>query len=405
VHLPPQVVAIAAVLNDFVRSSPLMPYDTASHCGTWRSVTVRWSPTLHEAMVIITLQPGRSSVESHSSSVPSTDAMPAVTASPPDQATVSAELERLCSVLLGDPGLRVVSVYGQSYSGLSQPPPNHPFQLLRGKASIVDELCGMKFTIGPAAFFQVNTFAAEILYGLVRAFAIEGAEADLAAATDRAKLCDSASVSLPIHSDVALLDVCCGTGTIGIVCSPFFGRVVGVELSEGAIEDAIVNARQNDIRNAVFVCSRAEDAMSRLLTLASQALPGGDTYKANSASGAAHSSSVSVHAPDTTRSTTITAELEPGNANAQAASARACDADVDPLAKAATVTQSASSGETDSTSLSTQADTGTTSGSAIGGHTGTGTSGLPVPMTVRRVVAIVDPPRCGLHVDVIKALR
>ena len=48
----------------------------------------------------------------------------------------------------------------------------------------------MKFRISPNAFFQVNTAAAEILY------------------TKVAEWCNSTA-------DTTVLDICCGTGTIG----------------------------------------------------------------------------------------------------------------------------------------------------------------------------------------------
>lgn len=52
----------------------------------------------------------------------------------------------------------------------------------------------MKFRISPEAFFQINSLGAEVLYKT---------------ALDLAKP----------SSDTALLDVCCGTGTIGLTFS------------------------------------------------------------------------------------------------------------------------------------------------------------------------------------------
>jgi tRNA/tmRNA/rRNA uracil-C5-methylase (TrmA/RlmC/RlmD family) len=52
----------------------------------------------------------------------------------------------------------------------------------------------MKFRVSPQAFFQVNTLGAEVLYKT----AIDLAE---------------------LTPDTALLDVCCGTGTIGLCFS------------------------------------------------------------------------------------------------------------------------------------------------------------------------------------------
>jgi hypothetical protein len=315
-----------------------------SHEGVWRSATVRYSPTLRQSMVIVVLKPPHVSScpvspklgDEELASVPDTAAGSTQReGSPPTGVpTIATELSRLCSVLTSDPELCVVSIFGQSYSGLSQPPPNHPYQLLHGSTTITDGMCGMRFNIGPAAFFQVNTLAAEVLYKLVRHFAI----ADKIVSSE-----DALDLEPPpiVHRDLAILDVCCGTGTIGLVCSPHVAKVVGVELSEGAIEDAIANAKLNGVSNAVFVCSRAESIMPRLLSLVSG----------------------EADAPAKQPRELVPAAVEKGHL----------------------VTESASA-------------------------SGLGESfKLPQPVAplpdVQRIVAIVDPPRTGLHMDVIKALR
>lgn len=63
-----------------------------------------------------------------------------------------------------------------------------------GTKYIEETLLGMKFRVSPQAFFQINPSAAEVLYKAV---------IDLAEPT----------------MDTALLDVCCGTGTIGLCFS------------------------------------------------------------------------------------------------------------------------------------------------------------------------------------------
>ena len=335
-HLPAAILDIAAAVNEFVRSSPLPPYDLVLHGGVWRSVTVRWSPSRGEAMVIVLLQPtgvpdapATADVPAESAtSQPERPSDPQALFPPP----AASELARLCEMMSAAP-LRVVSVFAQSYGGLSQPPPNHPHTLLSGRPTITEELCGMRFNVSPGAFFQVNSGAAALLYGLVRDLAIRGAgglprdsRGPLPAAmvkessgTGAAAVLtsDAAAHEEPDARNLAVLDVCCGTGTIGIVCSPLAARVVGVELSEDAIADAIVNARLNAVPNASFVCARAEDVMPRLLSLVS---------------------------------------MLPGESSAE---------------------------------LLTEATTATSESAS----------------SITRVVAILDPPRGGVHMDVIKALR
>jgi len=65
---------------------------------------------------------------------------------------------------------------------------------VNGTEYIEETLLGLKFRVSPQAFFQVNSSGAEVLYK---------AAIDLARPT----------------KDMALLDVCCGTGTIGLCFS------------------------------------------------------------------------------------------------------------------------------------------------------------------------------------------
>lgn len=87
-----------------------------------------------------------------------------------------------------------------------------------------------------------------------------------------------------IDSNTNILDVCCGTGTIGLslakVGTKFYNinmllnlwlfvqkcrRVYGVELVESAVEDARINASRNGITNCVFVAGKAEDEVNNLI--------------------------------------------------------------------------------------------------------------------------------------------
>ena len=63
-----------------------------------------------------------------------------------------------------------------------------------------------------------------------------------------------------------LLDVCCGTGTIGLSMATAVRRVIGIELSDAAVADARANASLNQIDNATFLASKAEAAIKRVLT-------------------------------------------------------------------------------------------------------------------------------------------
>ena len=60
------------------------------------------------------------------------------------------------------------------------------------------------------------------------------------------------------HSDLTgnenVLDLYCGTGTIGIFLSSKANKVLGIEISIDAIKDANINKEKNQINNIEFLC-------------------------------------------------------------------------------------------------------------------------------------------------------
>ncbi len=112
-------------------------------------------------------------------------------------------------------------------------------RVLYGSGAITDELCGLKFKISPLSFYQVNRDQAERLYQ---------------------KACEYAR--LKPHE--TLLDLYCGTGTIGLTMARKVKKLIGVEIVPQAIEDAKKNAAANGIENAEFFCADAAQAAIRL---------------------------------------------------------------------------------------------------------------------------------------------
>ncbi|KAH9418179.1 tRNA methyltransferase 2 [Dermatophagoides pteronyssinus] len=103
----------------------------------------------------------------------------------------------------------------------------------------------LEFRISSQSFFQVNIQAAELLYGKIVELADCGPE-------------------------TIVLDICCGTGTIGLCMAKRVKKVLGFELNEDAIEDARFNAKHNDIENVEFHCGRAEKLVGPVLDRISQ---------------------------------------------------------------------------------------------------------------------------------------
>ena len=112
--------------------------------------------------------------------------------------------------------------------------------VLWGRDFITDELCGLRFRLSPRSFYQVNRRQAETLYGIASVFAS------------------------PDPEDT-VLDLYCGTGTIGLSMAKKAGQVIGVETVAEAVEDARRNAEENGIDNARFFCADAGEAAGRFL--------------------------------------------------------------------------------------------------------------------------------------------
>ena len=104
--------------------------------------------------------------------------------------------------------------------------------VLYGREYIIDELCGLKFSISPNSFYQVNRTGAETLYSIAKQFADPG-------------------------KDDSILDLYCGTGTIGLTMADSCRYVTGIEIVEEAVVNAKKNMKLNGIENADFICADA----------------------------------------------------------------------------------------------------------------------------------------------------
>ena len=107
---------------------------------------------------------------------------------------------------------------------------------LAGKDTIDDVLCGLRYTINPLSFYQVNHSCTELLYKTAAALA-------------------------DVQPSDTVVDLYCGIGTVGlsVVSERKAKKLIGVEVIPEAVENAKRNAEQNGITNAEFICSKAEE--------------------------------------------------------------------------------------------------------------------------------------------------
>ncbi|KAL7521717.1 hypothetical protein ACHAWX_006394 [Stephanocyclus meneghinianus] len=150
-NVPDWACAIADILNEYLPTSPMTPYDSKVHRGFFRSFTIRCSLRTRECMVIVLHAPAKGGVGAKEDG------------SDDYSDVFEAEKERLVGMLTkdmlavpkrefpeghvravrndGSEGIRVTSIYFQEYEGLSQPGPDHPVQVR------VLRLCSADFTL------------------------------------------------------------------------------------------------------------------------------------------------------------------------------------------------------------------------------------------------------------------
>ena len=149
--------------------------------------------------------------------------------------------EQLCTVLRGQfPAISTILLnVNAKNTNVILGGENH---ILYGPGYIEDTLCGVPVRLGPLSFYQVNTLAAERLYGVAAQYA-------------------------QLTSDDALLDLYCGMGTIGLSMADQCRELIGVEIVPEAIESAKANAARMGEAVAAksrFFCADAGQAATQL---------------------------------------------------------------------------------------------------------------------------------------------
>ena len=209
---PDTLNAIGNALCSFFAANGIQPYDEASGKGLVRHIFLRRG--VHSGQIMVCLVCTRAKL-------PHSDALvEQLTAQFPDIATILVNVNaKNTNVILGS---ETHTLYGPGF--------------------IKDTLCGVPVRLGPLSFYQVNTLAAERLYGI---------------AADYAQL----------QPTDLLLDLYCGMGTIGLSMADRCRELIGVEIVPEAIDSAKANAARMGGAIAAksrFFCADAGKAASQL---------------------------------------------------------------------------------------------------------------------------------------------
>lgn len=99
---------------------------------------------------------------------------------------------------------------------------------------ILTNIGSKKYYQSSDSFFQINTTLTKNLYDFVYD-------------------------NLKDFKDITLLDLYCGTGTIGIYVSDICSKIIGIDYNKSNIEDANRNKKLNNLDNISFICDKVEN--------------------------------------------------------------------------------------------------------------------------------------------------
>ncbi|CAI2354273.1 unnamed protein product [Caenorhabditis sp. 36 PRJEB53466] len=266
-----QMMAIVKDVHEFVKETGLQPFNEFERVGFWRMLTIREFGG--DVMLIFTVFPQEE-------------------ASKTEEIKKKIEERFLAFTTFDEKKYRVCSVYWQEMVHISDAP---NFQHIGGTPYIYESLLDCRFRVSPPAFFQTNSQAAATLYSTIGALCgleekvveekktQQASVPEVSAASDVEMTDETTSdeppakivkletetetesvVVLEDHGTV-LLDICCGTGTIGqCLLKPVHKEqkvcCVGIEMIAEAVEDAKMNSKQNKMQDCCkYIAGRAED--------------------------------------------------------------------------------------------------------------------------------------------------
>lgn len=113
---------------------------------------------------------------------------------------------------------------------------NKEYILKYGNKYITQKLGDYKYLVSPDSFFQINENICTKLYYKIKEY---------------------------VEENKNVLDLYCGTGSIGIFVSKN-NNVLGIEINDSAIKDAIKNTEINNIKNINFICGESGKELNNI---------------------------------------------------------------------------------------------------------------------------------------------
>ncbi len=208
--LTPEIFGeISVLIEKWITEFGISVYNEAEHKGLLRHLYMRIAGATDEIMVILVI---------NGDSLPHSEKLVEDLKALLGERLKSVQIninKRDTNVILGE---KCLTIYGQDY--------------------ITDILCGLRIRISALSFYQVNRDMTERLYKK----AAEYLEPD----------------------GKNIIDLYCGAGTIGLSMAGRAKSVIGVEIVPEAVQDALINAKENGIENVEFICKDAATAAESL---------------------------------------------------------------------------------------------------------------------------------------------
>lgn len=188
---------VVNIFKQWMNKYSIQPYDEISHNGIIRHLYTRTSTSTGDFLICI---------------VSYTDKIPYIKELTKMLLNTNIKISGIIQCINRSHGNKILS---------------DDYRLLWGKDYIYDCIGELKFKISAQSFFQVNTEQAFKLYSKAKEYA-----------------------QLTGNEDI--IDLYCGTGTIGLFMCDKARSLYGMEIIPQAIHDAKINAEINGISNAIF---------------------------------------------------------------------------------------------------------------------------------------------------------
>ncbi|MGN0467087.1 MAG: 23S rRNA (uracil(1939)-C(5))-methyltransferase RlmD [Lachnospiraceae bacterium] len=196
---------ILDIVLSYMKTNHVKPYDERQHKGCVRHILTRVGYVTGEIMVCLIINGSKKQLKKKEELVESLK-----------------KIEGMTSIVLNYNSEKTNRILGDEC------------ETIWGRDYIVDYIGDVEYQIGPLSFYQVNPQQTKRLYDKVMEYA-------------------------NLKGEEIVWDLYCGIGTISLFLAQKAKKVYGVEIVEGAIDDARKNAKRNGMTHTQFFVGKAEE--------------------------------------------------------------------------------------------------------------------------------------------------